>query len=61
MSELAKAGKAIIMVSSELPEVIGMCDRVIVLHAGKVAGEVCRQDLTQEKVMSLASGTRQAT
>jgi len=60
MSELARAGKAIIMVSSELPEVIGMCDRVIVLHAGKVAGEVCGRDLTQEKIMSLASGTRLA-
>ena len=60
MNDLAHAGKAIIMVSSELPEVIGMCDRVIVLHAGKIAGELRREDLTQERIMALASGTRQA-
>ncbi|HVP19722.1 MAG TPA: sugar ABC transporter ATP-binding protein [Spirochaetia bacterium] len=57
MSGLAAAGKAVIMISSEMPEVIGMCDRVIVLHEGRVAGELTRAELTQERLMTLASGT----
>lgn len=60
MDELTQAGKAILMVSSELPEVVGMCDRVVVLHEGKVAGEICRAQLTQERIMALASGTKLA-
>ncbi len=55
INDLARNGKAIILVSSELPEIIGMCDRVIVLHEGKVTGELNRDELTQEKIMMLAS------
>jgi ABC-type sugar transport system ATPase subunit len=44
------------MVSSELPEVLGLADRVIVLHEGRVAGEFTRADATAEKVMAAATG-----
>lgn len=56
MNELTKNGVAIIMVSSELPEVIGMSDRVVVIHEGSVAGVLARENLTQEKIISLATG-----
>ncbi len=56
MTKLAQAGKAIIMVSSEMPEVLGMSDRIIVMHEGEKAGELTREEATQEKVLQLASG-----
>lgn len=55
MSELAKQGKAIIMVSSEMPEILGMSDRVVVMCEGRLVGEVSRKDATQEKIMELAT------
>jgi ABC-type sugar transport system ATPase subunit len=55
MNELAKAGKAIIMISSELPEVLGMSDRILVMHEGRVAGEVADvPNATQEQLMAMA-------
>jgi inositol transport system ATP-binding protein len=56
MSQLAQQGKAIIMVSSEMPEVLGMSDRIVVMHEGKVSGIVDRADATQEVIMQLATG-----
>jgi inositol transport system ATP-binding protein len=56
MSMLAQQGKAIIMVSSEMPEVLGMSDRVVVMHEGKISGIVDRADATQERIMQLATG-----
>ncbi|MFJ8247527.1 sugar ABC transporter ATP-binding protein [Peribacillus asahii] len=56
MNELTERGLAIIMVSSELPEVLGMSDRILVIHEGKIAGELARQEATQEKIMALATG-----
>jgi inositol transport system ATP-binding protein len=56
VSKLALEGKAVIMISSELPEIIGMSDRVIVLSEGKLTGEFCREEITQEKVMNCATG-----
>jgi ribose transport system ATP-binding protein len=44
------------MISSELPEVLGMCDRILVMHEGRIAGELARAEATQEKVMRLATG-----
>jgi ribose transport system ATP-binding protein len=44
------------MISSELPEVLGMSDRIIVMHAGRVAGELSRAEATQEKILTLALG-----
>jgi inositol transport system ATP-binding protein len=61
MSALAKTGKAIIMVSSEMPEVLGMSDRVVVMHEGRISGIVARAEATQERIMQLATGTVGAT
>jgi inositol transport system ATP-binding protein len=55
MSELAKQGKAIIMVSSEMPEILGMSDRIVVMCDGSLVGEINRADATQEKIMELAT------
>ena len=54
MNELTEQGKAIIMISSELPEVLGMADRVLVMHGGQIKGELTGEDMTAEKVMKLA-------
>ncbi len=56
MNKLAADGVAIIMISSELPEVLGMSDRIIVMHEGRIAGELPRGEATQEKIMHLATG-----
>ena len=56
MSMLAQQGKAIIMVSSELPEVLGMSDRILVMHEGRISGELSREEANQESVMHLATG-----
>ncbi len=56
MNELAAQGVAIIMISSELPEVMGMSDRILVMHEGRITGELNRADATQEKIMHLATG-----
>jgi ribose transport system ATP-binding protein len=56
MNALAKTGAAIIMISSELPEVLGMSDRILVMHEGRLAGELSRAEATQEKIMHLATG-----
>ena len=58
MVSLAKQGIAIIMISSELPELISMCDRIIVLSGGKVSGELSADEATQESVMALATDFR---
>lgn len=60
MNELSKTGVAIIMVSSELPEIIGMSDRVAVIHEGTLAGILGCENLTQEKIISLAAGEANA-
>ena len=54
ISELAEQGVAIIMISSEMPEIIGMCDRVVVMSNGYVTGELDGEEITQEKIMTLA-------
>lgn len=56
MRELTAKGKAILMVSSEMPEIIGMCDRAIIMHEGRVTGELKKDEMTQEKIMKLAAG-----
>ncbi|MFS2224981.1 sugar ABC transporter ATP-binding protein [Pantoea sp. B65] len=55
ISELANRGVAIIMVSSELPEILGMSDRVMVMHEGRITGILNKEDADQETIMSLAS------
>lgn len=55
MNELVAAGKAIVMISSELPEVLGMADRILVMHEGRVTGEIAdARRATQEQIMELA-------
>ena len=56
MSQLAQAGMGIIMISSELPEILGMSDRVLVMHEGRAATILDQAEATQEKIMAYASG-----
>jgi len=58
MGDLAARGLAIIMISSELPEILGMSDRIVVMHAGTVAGALDREGATQEAILELALGHR---
>jgi len=51
INDLAKAGKAVIVISSEMPEIIGTCDRTYVLNEGRIAGELSKDELSQEKIM----------
>ena len=60
MIDLAKRGKGIVMISSELPELIGMCDRIYVMCHGRIAGELAREDFSAEDIMALATGVSRA-
>ena len=60
MEELASSGVAILFVSSEMEEILGMADRAIVMHEGRITGELSREELTEENVMQLATGREQA-
>ena len=60
INKLARTGLAIVLVSSELPEVLGLSDRVLVLHEGKMTGEFTRTEATPEAVMSCATGHARA-
>jgi len=53
--DLANKGKTVIMVSSEMPELLGVCDRIVVMSGGRVAGEVDARNTTQEAIMTLAA------
>ena len=52
INDLVKEGKSVIMISSELPEVLGMSDRIYVLNEGKLVGEFTREEASQEKIMA---------
>ena len=55
INELARQGKAILLISSELPEVLGMCDRILVMHDGRITGEITDvRAATQEQILALA-------
>ena len=56
VNRLTSEGKAVILVSSELPELIGMSDRILMLHEGRVGGEFARVEATQERLMEAAMG-----
>jgi rhamnose transport system ATP-binding protein len=58
MSELANEGVAVLMVSSELPEVLGMADRVLVIHEGRLTADIPRDEATEETIMYAATGRR---
>jgi rhamnose transport system ATP-binding protein len=60
LSQLAGEGVAVVMVSSELPEVLGMADRVLVMHEGRLADDIPRDRADEESVMYAATGQRRA-
>lgn len=51
INDLAKAGKAVIVISSEMPEIIGTCDRLYIINEGHIAGELSKEEMTQERIM----------
>ena len=55
MNRLVAKGKSIIMISSELPEIIGMCDRILVMRSGRITGELNKANATQENIMKYAT------
>ena len=59
MRRLANEGTAIIMISSELPEIIGMSDRIIVMHDGRITGELSPEEATEERILMLATGQKE--
>jgi ABC-type sugar transport system ATPase subunit len=54
ITELADAGVAVIVISSELPEVLHLADRILVMHEGRVTGEMTREEATEEAIMTAA-------
>lgn len=59
MNEMVKQGMSIIMISSELLEVIGMSDRIYVMHEGKITGELSKSEATEQKIMHFATNTEE--
>ena len=55
INQLVAEGKSVLMISSELPEILGMCDRILVMSGGRLAGEVDAKNTTQEEIMALAA------
>ena len=55
IGELAEKGKSVILVSSELPEILGVCDRICVMSGGRTVGELDAASATQERIMTLAA------
>ena len=53
MKDLAEQGRAIVMISSEMPELLGMCDRIYVMNEGRIVGELSRDEASQEKIMGM--------
>jgi len=60
LREFAALGVGIMIISSDLPELIGMCDRVLVMHKGRLKGELLRQDFSEEAILSFAAGIEEA-
>jgi ribose transport system ATP-binding protein len=56
INELVKGGAAVMIICSEMPEVLGMSDRILVMHAGRISAELSRADATQEKIMFASVG-----
>jgi len=56
MCEMVENGKAILMITSDMQELLGMSDRIIVLYKGRINGELRKEEFSQEKVLEYASG-----
>ena len=61
INQLASQGKVVILISSELPELIGMSDRVIVMAEGRISGELEKEEINQEKILELASKAQEVS
>jgi ribose transport system ATP-binding protein len=61
MNELTEGGDGILMISSDLPEVLGISDRILVMSGGHITGELSAKEATQEKIMALATQGSEAT
>ncbi|HEY9710664.1 MAG TPA: ABC transporter ATP-binding protein, partial [Oculatellaceae cyanobacterium] len=61
INRLASEGKGIIFISSELPEILGICDRIYVMHRGKIVGELPAEDASQEKIMTYIMKNQEVT
>jgi ABC-type sugar transport system ATPase subunit len=59
LGRLAREGRAIVLISSYLPELLNMCDRILVLRAGRIVGELQREQFSEERVIALATGARE--
>jgi len=60
INRLASEGKGVLLISSELPEILGLCDRIYVMSQGRFTGELSRADANQEKIMKLMLGAQGA-
>jgi ribose transport system ATP-binding protein len=60
MDQMAERGAAILFASSDMEEILGMADRIIVMHEGKIAGELPRDRFSEQAVMHLATGSKAA-
>ena len=61
MEDLASQGMAILFVSSEMEEILNMSDRALVMHEGRISGELSRDELNESNIMNLATGRAKAT
>jgi ribose transport system ATP-binding protein len=59
LDRLASEGRAIVLISSYLPELINMCDRMVVLREGHIAGELQREQFSEERIIALATGAKE--
>jgi putative multiple sugar transport system ATP-binding protein len=53
MNQLAAQGRGVVMISSEMPELLGMCDRIYVMNEGRIVGELPRAEASQERIMAM--------
>jgi ribose transport system ATP-binding protein len=60
IGDLAKEGRAIVLISSYLPELLNMCDRILVMRDGRVAGELNHEEFSEERIVALATGAKEA-
>ena len=58
MADLATQGRGIVMISSEMPELLGMCDRIYVMNEGRIVGELTREQASQERIMAMILQTK---